>query len=177
MYSTRATKSGTHCPPHLTHSFICILMGCCECVGTRYLHLRDLGAADLNMSLLPPVGRACSEADMQLTVCRVLLAAGIKPAYRSSTASKLALGLVASGWLLGCARAHSQAAPTSQLLQRPCSTQDGSEAASVSAGSLSSIPMRRAHHSEPTAQSSKAGLGVARWCSTRVTVWDHHCHM
>ena len=37
MYSTRATKSGTHCPPHLTHSFICILMVCCECVGPKYI--------------------------------------------------------------------------------------------------------------------------------------------
>jgi hypothetical protein len=93
-----------------------------ECAGPRCVHLRDLGAADLNMFLLPPVGRACSEADMQLR---------IKPAYRSSTASKLALGLVASGWLLGCARAHSQAAPTSQLQQRPCGTQDGAVTTSV----------------------------------------------
>ena len=76
MYSTRATKSGTHCPQHLTHSFICTLIVFWECAGPRCVHLRDLGAADLNMSLLPPVGGPCRRPDVPLTVCRVLPAAG-----------------------------------------------------------------------------------------------------
>ena len=58
------------------------------------VRLRALGAAATCLYYRPWAERTCSEADMQLTVCRVLLAAGIKPAYRSSTASKLALGLV-----------------------------------------------------------------------------------
>ena len=137
------------------------------------MHLRNLGAADLNMFILPPVGRACSEADMQLTVCRVLLAAGIKPAYRSSTASKLALGLVASGWLLGCARAHSQAAPTSQLQQRPCGTQDGAVTTSVTPATLPSTLRTSADHSELILQPFKAVQSVDRLGLVRVAVQDH----
>ena len=151
-----------------------------ECAGTRCENLRDLGAADLNMFLLPPVSRACSEADMQLTVCRVILAAGIKPAYRSSTASKLALGLVASGWLLGwvrprplTGRAHISAA--SATLQHPRWLRGSTRECRILV--LNTHEEGASLGAKATAQSSKAGLGVARWCSTRVTVWDHHCHM
>jgi hypothetical protein len=152
MYSTRATKSGTHCPQYLTHSFICTLMVFWECAGNRCVHLRDLGAADLNMSLLPPVGGPCRRPDVPLTVCRVLPAAGTSLHGWPLAAGNFDQWLADHLWLPWVCCTLLVVAPTPELLQRPCITQDGAQSAVRTPAPFSTTLRWRANNLQPLVQ-------------------------